>query len=219
MTSAFVKSQNKIGCRFCSSHNLMAHNSLDEPLAVESNYFSLVSKGSLVHGWVLVFPKTHILNLAEEYHIEDFHRYTNSIKNLVESKYGKTVVFEHGSNREDSSTSCGTVHAHLHIVPLDFKFSEKVFSYDPNLKWIACNVLDVKKFANDSEYLYFTEDYKGSSTSGWICLLNKQTSQFFRKVIACELGIHEKYNYKDFAMNEIVSETLNEIKVSISQNN
>ncbi|MFJ5334835.1 hypothetical protein ACIPTZ_07800 [Pectobacterium sp. CHL-2024] len=218
MTSSSFKPLTKSGCRFCDMQNLGNRNKLDEPWCIESNYYSLVSKGALVHGWVLVFPKKHMLNLTDEYMDDDFHNYVNSIKDLIEDKYGKCVVFEHGSNRDNSLTSCGTVHAHLHIVPLELelKFKDKVLAYDTNLKWMTCEIKDVKNISGNSEYLFFSDEYNKGVTSGWICLLEKQTSQFFRRVIAQGLGIPDKFNYKEFAMDDISSETLEHIKANFS---
>src|SRR3546814_2579598 len=85
-------------------------------------------------------------------------------------------------------TSCGTAHAHLHIVPLSFELSAKAIGFDQGLQWEECSIVDVARRAAGREYLFMADRYASMASRGWLTVLKQGTSQYFRRGIAHELG-------------------------------
>src|SRR3546814_11048949 len=67
--------------------------------------------------------------------LNSFWQFVDRAVDVVERTYGRAVIFEHGSVDAESMTSCGTAHAHLHIVPLSFELSAKAIGFDQGLQW------------------------------------------------------------------------------------
>lgn len=206
-------------CRFCEIVNKNISIDIDSPWLFDEHHAALVSLGSLVPGWALVCPKKHALNLKESYLEDSFWEFTSEVVRNLELRYGKVTIFEHGSIKEKSLTSCGTAHAHLHVVPLQFSLINSAKLFSDKLKWFECNVSAIKEISQGQEYLFVSDSYDAGNSKGIICLLGYEVSQFFRKVIAKELGIAEKYNYKEFKMNELSTSTFEELKNNHSEVN
>src|SRR3546814_1162305 len=118
-----------------------------------------LSVGALVPGWSLVAPKQHGFNLSTYYSKNSFWQFVDRAVDVVERTYGRAVIFEHGSVDAESMTSCGTAHAHLHIVPLSFELSAKAIGFDQGLQWEECSLVDVARRAAGREYLFMAERY------------------------------------------------------------
>lgn len=203
-----AKHESHCSCRFCDKTKNNASRDVDHPWMESNNYYALASIGALVPGWSIIFPKKHDLNLSNFYLDKDFANFTEKAIKITESVFGKVTVFEHGCTTENSHTSCGTSHAHLHIVPLNFSLIDKAKQFDPAMVWEACNFSDIKEKSKNKEYLFISEKYSGIKTDGLICILEKEISQFFRQVIANEIGLGDKYNYKEYRMEETYRDTL-----------
>ncbi|WP_146043576.1 HIT family protein [Pectobacterium odoriferum] len=198
-------------CRFCEIVNKNVSVDIDSPWFFDEHYAALVSLGSLVPGWTLVCPKKHMFNLQCNYLEENFWEFTSKVVNDVEQLYGKVTIFEHGSTKENSQTSCGTAHAHLHVVPLSFSLINSAKLFSEEFEWSECKIEDIKERAHGQEYLFVADNYKAKNSIGIICILKNEVSQFFRKVIAKELGIAEKYNYKEFNMSTLSNKSFKEL--------
>jgi len=198
-------------CRFCDLKLLKSVYANDVPWIENEKFYALVTQGALVHGWSIIFPKEHILNLSNHYNKSSFYYFVNEVVQQTKNKFGKISVFEHGSIKENSLTSCGTSHAHLHVVPLQFSLEEESINFNDSLKWIKCRLNDLKSIVDGSEYLFVSDNYDGENTYGFVCVLNIETSQFFRKVIANKIGIPEKFDYKKYKMDENSKLTLDKL--------
>ncbi|PXH38423.1 hypothetical protein DMR27_18625 [Klebsiella variicola] len=83
--------------------------------------------------------------------------------------------------------------------------SAKLFSEE--FEWSECKIEDIKERAHGQEYLFVADNYNAKNSIGNICILKNEVSQFFRKVIAKELGVAEKYNYKEFKMSALSNQS------------
>jgi len=189
---------------------------IDSPWASNENFSAFVSLGALTQGWTLVLPHHHTLNMANEYAHPDFGNFVTQVAAVVEKQYGPIAVFEHGTQAATSITGCGTGHAHLHIVPLNFSLCEAVIQYDPDFPWIRCKVCDIERAVAGQEYLFAADRFNGEFTEGLLCILKEPTSQFFRRVIATRLGLPELYDYKRFQMLDIATASYRTLKGSVS---
>ncbi len=187
-------------CRFCRiAHGAGGglYGAIDTPWHADSEHLALASIGALVPGWSLVIPRVHSLNLADEYKSSRFHEFVSKCVSRVEEQFGSCVIFEHGANALDSSTSCGTAHSHLHLVPVELDLVRLSRKFDENLQWQICTLEQVADLTNGGEYLLVANSYEGAQTKCAVAILLESRSQFFRRVIAESLGIAAEYNYKE----------------------
>lgn len=202
-------------CRFCSlSRSTHERASVDEPWLQTADYVAIASIGALVPGWSLILPKEHVLNMAEMVVRPDFLQITSEVVASIEAHYGPCAVFEHGSICEDSATSCGTAHAHLHVVPLDASLTRLAATFDDSLVWQSCSFTELKAITSGSEYLFAADRFAGKNTSGCVTILQQGTSQFFRRVIAQYLGRYDEFSYKSHPQLDTALETMRRLKES-----
>ena len=212
MNSNFVSKQ-PAECRFCGylAGRHSTHEA-DYPWVQNDDYAALVSVGALVPGWSLVCPVTHAFNLSRDFSSPAFWKFTDSVVDTCTSLHGPIRVFEHGACAAESLTSCGTAHAHLHIVPLDFSLVNEAVAFDPTRTWQNCRVTEIARFASGGEYLYMADSYDGEATEGYISLLQTGTSQFFRRVIANKLGCADKFDYRAHPNHDMADSSAVELR-------
>ncbi|MDH0170423.1 hypothetical protein N7367_02995 [Stenotrophomonas sp. GD04145] len=192
--SKFAASQE---CRFCAiAGGALTDAELDSPWMADENNFALASVGGLVPGWSLVLPRNHCLNLGLHLQTDDFLAFVERAVRVVEAKFGRVAIFEHGCTSSSSLTSCGTAHAHLHIVPVSFDLEQASRSFDADLDWIECPVREIPRVAGEAEYLFVASAFNGRETRGMLACLSEGRSQFFRRVIALHLGRPSEFNYR-----------------------
>lgn len=194
-------------CRFCAIVAGTPASRLDSPWLSGEAYVALASLGAIIPGWSLVVPRSHCLNLDGHVHSADFNEFLKKAVNRVQEKYGPVAIFEHGSTAHDSVTSCGTSHAHMHLVPVDFNLVEVAKDFDRERTWYPCALSEIASVAQGREYLYMANTYSGAQTPGWISPLKVSCSQFFRKVISAHVGEGQLYDYKVYPRIEASLET------------
>lgn len=199
------------GCRFCDIAHGSGSTPMDRPWRESKNYVAIASVGALVPGWSLVVPKAHGLNTGKHCARPDYNDFVRDVVSDIEDLYGPAVIFEHGSNRSDSETSCGTAHAHLHVVPIKFDLVANAELFDTSYQWKPCKFSQIREMAGEKEYLFAANRYSGPHSAGVICLLKKGTSQFFRRVVAKQLYLDEIYNYKIHPQTETCERTYFEL--------
>lgn len=192
-----------VECRFCEIFNKNNKSEeIDRPILKNEDFMALVSKGAIVKGWVLVIPRVHTYSMRKFYCDDSFIHFTDSILNQIRKKYKKNcVIFEHGANSCNSLTSCGTNHAHLHLVPYDKSLLTEMEK--DGLEWIQCELSDVENLAGKDEYWFYAENIENmQNVKGYLHIINKPESQYFRKLIADKEGCGEKFSYKEFRFEE-----------------
>lgn len=206
-------------CRFCDIAKLKdnEHKPENSVFAQTDKYFAISSIGALVEGWTLVVPKEHCCSMKEIYKDVDFEEFVNSVIAALTDSYGPIIAFEHGPNRQGSETSCGTDHAHIHLVPFH-SLSKKLDKM--NLLWMPCYSSEVSNIVQDNEYLFYVDvETALGSTQGRIHILEHPISQFFRKVIADDLGVGDKYNYKINPDTELTLKTIDRMSRYFAESN
>lgn len=204
-------------CRFCYYGSQKSENcsSENEVISSSENYYAISSIGALVEGWTLIIPKKHCCSMKLIYSREDFIMFANSIIKALFSCYGPLIIFEHGPNREGSETSCGTNHAHVHLVPYHSLHSQLEKT---NMKWENCQFSKISNMVGDNEYLLYGEATNSwDDFSGQVHILEKPISQFFRQIIAQDLGISEKYNYKLYPDSTLTKKTVEKLKTYMNK--
>ncbi|MHB8744081.1 MAG: hypothetical protein ACYC9L_13255 [Sulfuricaulis sp.] len=184
-------------CRVCAiAAGAQGTSHVDNAWLRNERFAAFVSVGALVSGWSLVAPRDHSLNLATSYCDAGFLEFVAQAHRILTATYGHAVVFEHGCQDETSATSCGTVHAHLHMVPLSFALTTASCAFDRTMRWQSCRAIDVQAIAVGSEYLFVADRFEGRATSGLASVLDEGRSQFFRKVIASKINRAAEFDYR-----------------------
>lgn len=191
-------------CRIC---NLLSSGNFESPadriLAENDNYFAISSIGGFIPGWTLIFSKIHKLNLSIDYTNSDFLNFVATVSDVISSEYGSSVIFEHGSNAEQSATSCGVSHAHLHVVPFSKDIESLATLETDNLLWTQANIAEIPSLAEGNEYLFCANAFDDLSTTGLFSEITNPRSQFFRQVLAKATGFSEMYDYKRYRFEEM----------------
>lgn len=204
-------------CRFCRFFSDKKKSTgIDVPWFSNDYYAAMVSIGALVPGWSLVCPLEHQINLSTHYQKTAFWDFVTDTVNAIRFRYGDVRLFEHGAYTQDSVTGCGTGHAHLHVVPLEFSLMKEALHYDSERKWRPCSVFDIQNLTNGQEYLFVADQFNGEQTTGFIALLDNGTSQFFRRVIAKRLGLDEFFDYRRYPMLDIAEQSAIQLRADLS---
>ena len=196
-------------CRFCEIIKGNIGGEENSPIQESNNYFSLSSIGAFVEGWVLIVPKKHIISMKELYDKKEFVDFTNHVLNVMKLHYsGPFIIFEHGPSKCGSSTSCGTNHAHLHLVPYPYSLYKDMQS--TGLTWESCKATQISSMAGNNEYLFYSEIFANPTwedPKGYIHILKNPISQYFRKLIASQLNCPDEFDYKKYARIDLAIKT------------
>ena len=173
-------------CRFCNIFNKKyTYPEIDKPLLKNEKYAMVCSIG-----------KEHDFSMRKHYNEHDFFCFFYDVKKLINKTYNNTklIAFEHGANRMNSKTACGTCHAHLHVVPFNDSLITDLVG---NLSWRKCKFSEVEKIAGNMEYLLYAEiSDKIEDSCCIIHILEQEISQYFRKILANHINYTEDYSYK-----------------------
>ncbi|AMS33105.1 hypothetical protein AEM42_13335 [Betaproteobacteria bacterium UKL13-2] len=190
-----------------SSREAASRGVADRIILESPDFYAVSSIGGFIRGWVLICTKQHHLNLKSSYGRADFWAFAERVADLVRSEFGPTVMFEHGANAEGSSTACGSNHAHLHIVPFAGNLEALALQSEVNLSWMPSTANEIAVLANDSEYLFCANRFNRGETNGQLALIERPTSQFFRRVLADAVGLPNLFDYKVNRFEEFSADT------------
>jgi len=187
-------------CRFCEiTTGRYGYIGIDEPFASNDNFIAIASIGALVEGWTLVVPKSHQFSMRKNYQDPAFADMLANVLPLIVKRYGPLIAFEHGANNKESLTSCGTSHAHLHLVPFEASLIPKLDS--SGRQWLKCHASEIENITAGKEYLFYTElktKRFWHDPIGYLHVLEQPVSQFFRRLIGEHVGNADKSDYKYF---------------------
>jgi diadenosine tetraphosphate (Ap4A) HIT family hydrolase len=207
--------QHGTACRFCSHVRAKSEASnIDTPWMKDSDYAALVTVGALVPGWSLICPVGHGLNLSANYKDSAFWRFCGAAMEVVCRTYGPVTIFEHGARYDGSLTGCGTNHAHLHVVPLNFDLAIEAIRFDRTQEWERCAITEIEERSGGREYLFVSTTVNGAVTEGLLCIPSKPISQFFRRVIANRVGLGDLFDYRRYPMMEIAQSSLAQLSAN-----
>lgn len=184
-------------CRFCRIANGGSEHPYDEILDTSDRFFAIASVGSLVPGWVLICPKNHALNMSEHYGDPDLTSFRLEVAEQLSRRFESPVrMFEHGTAACSSPTGCGVDHAHVHLVAHRYPISEGITELPGSSDWRPIRASQVGEHAS-AEYLFYSDDAQNHDPVGAMQLLTTPTSQYFRRVIARQLGRAAEFDYRE----------------------
>jgi hypothetical protein len=139
----------------------------------------------------------------EQDSFEELLAFTSRAEDKLEAKYRKSVIFEHGAVRSDKPAGCCVDHAHWHIVPCNFnplpELQEKYVGgeiYNPRqLQTMAKIGMPYLFFQNTEGHMWL---FQGLSVPG----------QFFRRLLALEIGKKDEWDYVLFPFEQHIRSTI-----------
>ena len=166
----------------------------DRVLYETDNFAVLPSLGSIVPNWVLIVPKRPMSNLRALTVLEfsELEGVLDHVIDVLGLRRKKTYFFEHGG-KTGSTVSCGVDQAHLHLVELPFDLMSSAKATDKPMQWVerCAAFANLGVFLPEEEYLVV-----GQAETFMVAIPTERTSQWFRKVIAKNIGQNDAWDYK-----------------------
>ncbi len=187
-------------CDFCKLDISKIENIYIEETA---NFLVKPSLGSLVRGYLLIIPKRHIINMSQlnDSEMVEYKTLIKKYRMLFYEIYHKyPLFFEHGSGI-DNTSSASIVHAHLHIVNYNFLDEKEIIS-----KLNMNKIVDFKGL--ERSYIY----YISADNKEYITFNYNKKSQLMRYLIAKDLKMPQKYNWKLYSFYHNIEKTLKDFK-------
>ncbi|MFF4557713.1 hypothetical protein [Streptomyces sp. NPDC001422] len=180
-------------CQFCTEFTA---RQTPTRIITESpgGWLLLPTIGSLAPGYCLFMPLEHLdaaadiataalVRVAEE---------TEQMRTLIEARYGPTILAEHGPRECELGASCCS-HCHLHLIPVpnpDAITAAYEKTGGPGLRLTSMSDLPE---AADGSYLYLSPrpgEHHYWPSAGF-------ARQFVRRICADQLGIGDRYDWRD----------------------
>lgn len=191
-------------CPFC---NLDKDNVVNTIIEETNNFFVTPSKGSLCTGYLLIFPKKHLLSMNQlgTSQKQELQHLIIKYRDKFKSIFGSyPIIFEHGTGENNKNSSSSIVHAHCHIVNHNFLDENKVIQ-DINLRKVTVKEFFENKMNSYISYISPTFDY-------YISYDFKPKNQQMRILIAEDLNIESNYNWRDSNFDDNIIKTINLLK-------
>ncbi len=177
----------------------------------ETNSFVVFpSAGSFVQGYVLIVPKQCILSmkLLPSALFKELEEVCQRTKQVLSSKYGPVIFFEHGPASVFERGGCCVDHAHIHAVPLNKQSIRNELSgqfSETQIKKLA----ELQHFQLPKGYLFFEE----SDGKRFAYAINDSVpSQYLRQLAAHAAGVSPKWDWRKFPEVKTMDKTYKQLK-------
>lgn len=191
-------------CEFCKLDRNQIYNTIIEET---DNFYVKPSLGSIVEGYLLVISKKHIYSIQElnEDEKKEYFDIIKKYRTIFFKKYSKfPIIFEHGTSKKGELTASSVVHAHTHIVNHNYKNEEQILS---NLKFKEIDS-NFKSENNDKSYIF----YMSQTGKRYITYNFNPISQIMRILIARDLNIESKYDWRKYPFTKNIIKTIDKFK-------
>lgn len=186
-------------CRLCALVNTKRESrKIEDTLLAETDHFEWVpGLGAFVEGYSLIVSKIHVLNTGEFdiTVIKELESFVDKVRTLVGQIYNtNTTVFEHGSMGGTKHGGCCVEHHHLHVFPASVTHVPEILLL--NFKnHRSINSLEDLKELNQKRlpYIYFSKR-PGAHHVFEVSIIPRQ---YMRQVLAVELGIPQKWDWRE----------------------
>ena len=189
-------------CNFCELDKSIYYNKVIEET---NNFFVIPTLGALVEGYVMIVSKEHVNSIIEldDVVLGEYNELIKKYRSIFKDLYGKyPIVFEHGTpNINGFCTSC-VIHAHSHIVNHNYKNENEIIQ---TLNFEKINSIGDIKYQN---YIF----YQNSLGERFVTYEYKPVRQMMRLLIAKDLEIEEKYNWREYPFHENIKKTLDKFQ-------
>lgn len=176
------------------------------------------SLGQIVEGYAVVFGREDRISLRslENDDRRDFLRFVRTARQCVGQHFGSTVMFEHGASCAGTNVSCGVNRIHVHIVPYTGRplntEIEKAFQCTAISSTIEQMLETLSAWESNSPYFWIEE-------GGKVFLFSygeKRNSQVVRRVIAQQVGMDDRWNWREYPTQEAAESVARELLTSVT---
>jgi diadenosine tetraphosphate (Ap4A) HIT family hydrolase len=202
-------------CIFCDILENGSDKIKNEILYEDDDFFIIPADGAFVPNYILVISKEHIHSmcyLKSEKKLR-LQKIVNKLVSMYFQKYAfHPVIFEHGASYDCSNLSgCCLVHAHLHIVPHQFKLMDEM---NKRLELEQADSFDeIYEKCNNKPYLLFIDN----NCNKFIKVFSDEVvpSQTFRKWIAEDIGVSTQWDWRIHHFHNNVRKTVKDMGNSL----
>ena len=162
--------------------------------------------GALVPGWVLLVPRIPLSALAAASTSERAQvlAASNEVAQDLSSFGGQNFFFEHGAAKPGSVLGCGVEQAHLHLVNLDFDLVQAALALGDCQEWTQVDTRDPWASIPANMEYYLVSNFH----QAYVTYPTKKESQYFRKVMACRLGLADQWDYRMYPHERHARQTI-----------
>jgi ATP adenylyltransferase len=203
-------------CRLCGVGTpLKSVNCYSQPLWQSDRFVVVPSIGSLVPGWLLIVPRTHVLRAADlpQSARAELVELVDETRKRLEPVFGTTCVFEHGPVAPGCSTGCSVDHAHIHVVPVSTsliagatQFLARNYSHRASPDFSGA-LEHSALHARGKSYLLASDGDGAAAT--WFAA--DFPSQFFRRIVANAVGLESEFDWRAHPRDRIAYETVDQL--------
>lgn len=217
-------SKESVNCHFCdifgSSKNQISDPIFDKIIWSNNDFVIVPAKGALVEGYLLIITKEHHLCMAELscQLLSDLSKIKSFIREILSKEFMPPIFFEHGpacqTDKGDKGGAC-IDHAHMHCVPFKTDILPISPSYPQLVKFENVVKLetyeDIKyQIMRNKSYLY----YENQKMDKFLIFASSVPSQFFRRLMAMEIGATYEWDWSVFTFRDNVISTLRKLENS-----
>ncbi|WP_406279160.1 hypothetical protein OH799_11495 [Nocardia sp. NBC_00881] len=176
-----------------------------------ANFIVVPGAGALVPGYTLIIPRAHILSMGylPETLDAEFEHILRGVKDWLAAEFGQEPhIFEHGAkNFREKGGACAD-HAHTQIAPIGTtsRYIESLhrdFTTDTADNYLPAARQTVALGSGDP-YLFSHSDTHG----GAIAIATGAKSQYFRRLIADQIGRPDEWDGVTFPFIDNIRSTL-----------
>lgn len=177
------------------------HAPWDVDLQPDAPFATVPTRGSIVPRWLMVVPRRPALNVASLPPCERVALLDQAHKIASRLAPGQPATyFEHGPAAAGRQVGCGVDQAHFHCVVLPFDLFDAL---PAEMGWRDVQANDPWQSLGSNDYLL------ASNGKTWkACEPKFPQSQFFRRVIAAQVGCAEAWNHNTHTWDDNVRRTI-----------
>ncbi len=196
-------------CTFCRKFGAgQGTRWYDKELTRSGPFLITPGLGPLAEGYLLILPVQHYSAISQI--PQDCFKFLKKLKDeatvALTRLYGDVVIFEHGSASETNRAGACIDHAHLHLLPIAHDLLPRLSS-----RFELEKLADIEELCSDvyrhNSYILF----ENQARVLYVALVKGLPSQYFRRVIAEELGVKDFWDYGAFPGHESIRATLQKL--------
>lgn len=209
-----------IDCTLCAELDGKEYNNLcflvfgkkiNRILKETDNFVVIPTIGHFVDGYLLIISKKHFISMGSlpKTMFSELKYLIRETKKVLYNSYDKkTILFEHGAVGEsfEKRAGCCTVHMHLHVVPVEIDLLRRIKENYCGKEIISIESL-CEYYQRRMPYLF----YEDNNENKYVFEAHQVVSQYFRQILALELGAEEKGDWRNYYGKEELLKTLEQL--------
>jgi diadenosine tetraphosphate (Ap4A) HIT family hydrolase len=165
------------------------------------NFFIKPVLGTLKDGFTLTIPNRHVISFGElsRSELDDFFYLKKEVDSIYNKVYGQVPMLWENSGNKVQKFSNSIEHAHMHTLPHKLsRASIDTLTHSYHLKQIDFKGGELEEFAGTRYLLYVSPEGDAFVSENGIPIKR----QHMRQLIAAELGIPDKWNWREHDLYE-----------------